>query len=432
MFAYQDRDELGYSSGDEPDGGPSLHFDFPFNAAWEPEQYIDAAVVNSFYWVNYMHDFSYRFGFDEASGNFQLNNYGRGGVGTDNIHIETQSGANTGKQNNAFYSHGLEGDNGSIAMHLFRGTTRYLTVDQPVSIAGTFKTNLASPGWGPGAYLNGQVISGELIRVHDGIENPFSSDACEEILNAQALAGKIAFIDRGGCEFGWKALQAQQAGAIAIVICSFDDDDYTMNPGTYGSQINIPIVMIGTSDCQTISKFEDEGLFVTLKEPDLEGPAALASDLDNSVISHEYGHGISSRLVGGPSANCLGNLEKMDEGWSDFFALAVTAKPGDHGETKRGFGTYAYSDTPEGRGFRRYPYSTDMDVMPLTYGDVAPNQERHNIGEMWAATLWDMYWVLSEKYGWSANPYDTTSGNYKAIRLVFDGLKKHSVLSRVC
>ena len=44
------------------------------------------------------------------------------------------------------------------------------------------------------------------------------------------------------------------------------------------------------------------------------------SDLDNGVIAHEYGHGISNRLTGGPTTvTCLNNAEQMGEGWSDWF-----------------------------------------------------------------------------------------------------------------
>ncbi|HEY3385920.1 MAG TPA: M36 family metallopeptidase, partial [Saprospiraceae bacterium] len=235
--------------------------------------------------------------------------------------------------------------------------------------------------------------------------------------------GKIALIQRGGCEFGWKALQAQNAGAIAVICISIDDDNYTMNPGNYGAGIHIPILMVGLSDGQNISQFAGNGLHVTFVDPGQELPVALDSDLDNSIIIHEYAHGISTRLVGGPSISCMGNVEQMGEGWSDFIALAVTARAGDTGEMRKGFGTYAIRDAPTGRGFRRYPYSTDMNIMPLTYGDIAPSQEIHNLGEVWAAMLWDMYWAFVEKYGWSPDPFETSSGNYKAIRLVFDGLK---------
>ncbi len=43
-------------------------------------------------------------------------------------------------------------------------------------------------------------------------------------------------------------------------------------------------------------------------------------DLDNGIIVHEYGHGVSNRLAGGPAnTSCLNNQEQMGEGWSDYF-----------------------------------------------------------------------------------------------------------------
>ena len=52
--------------------------------------------------------------------------------------------------------------------------------------------------------------------------------------------------------------------------------------------------------------------------------------LDNGIIAHEYTHGISVRLTGGPSnSSCLNNAEQPGEGWSDFVATVVTAKTGE-------------------------------------------------------------------------------------------------------
>ena len=60
--------------------------------------------------------------------------------------------------------------------------------------------------------------------------------------------------------------------------------------------------------------------------PDRDG------DFDNGIIIHEYGHGISNRLVGGPSnTSCLTNRQQPGEGLSDWWALVYTAKPGDRG-----------------------------------------------------------------------------------------------------
>jgi hypothetical protein len=60
---------------------------------------LDAAATNLFYHLNFMHDYLYNLGFDEAAGNFQVNNFGRGGLGNDPVRALPQ---HTGL-NNAFF-----------------------------------------------------------------------------------------------------------------------------------------------------------------------------------------------------------------------------------------------------------------------------------------------------------------------------------------
>src|SRR6185295_17344196 len=74
-------------------------------------------------------------------------------------------------------------------------------------------------------------------------------------------------------------------------------------------------------------------------------------DLDPGVIVHEYGHGISNRLVGGPShVSCLTNKQQPGEGLSDWWALAYTHEPGDQGTDPRGMGTYVRNQPATGPG----------------------------------------------------------------------------------
>jgi len=57
---------------------------------------------------------------------------------------------------------------------------------------------------------------------------------------------------------------------------------------------------------------------------------------DNNVIVHEFGHGISIRLTGGPSiSDCLFNDEQMGEGWSDWYGLMLTMTASDVGADSR-------------------------------------------------------------------------------------------------
>lgn len=270
--AYEDGNNPGY----QPDGGATLDFTgYPFSQIYSgANQYEDAAITNLFYWNNIIHDVMYQYGFDAASGNFQENNYGNGGAGSDSVNAEAQDGS------------------------------------------GTCNANFGTPP--------------------DG-SNP----------------------------------------QMQMYICGDKDGDY-----------------------------------------------------DNLVIVHEYGHGISNRLTGGPGASgCLGNSEQMGEGWSDYFGAVMTIEPGDMGTDSRGVGTYLFGQGPGGGGIRSFPYSTDFGVNPMTYDDIKTQSVPHGVGSVWATMLWDLTWALIDEYGWDPNIYNFTgdpaqdAGNVVALALVIEGLK---------
>lgn len=153
--------------------------------------------------------------------------------------------------------------------------------------------------------------------------------------------------------------------------------------------------------------------------------------LDGTVVAHEYGHGVSNRLTGGPAnANALNGLQSggMGEGWSDWLALVMTAQPTDTRDTPQTVGEWA-TDTV-GTGIRRNPYSFDMSIDPLTLGDYNGDlfpqfnsTEVHNSGEIWATALWDMTWLLIEKHGFNNDLYDQTGGLQVALDIVLEGMK---------
>lgn len=147
-------------------------------------------------------------------------------------------------------------------------------------------------------------------------------------------------------------------------------------------------------------------------------------DLDNGIIAHEYTHGISNRLVGGPSnVDCLWNAEQMGEGWSDWFGLMVTMEPGDQGTDARGIGTYVLGEPVTGLGIRPAPYTTNMGVNAYTYASTNSMSEVHDIGFVWCSILWELTWALVDEYGFDPDIYNGTGGNNIAMRLVTDGLK---------
>ncbi len=148
-------------------------------------------------------------------------------------------------------------------------------------------------------------------------------------------------------------------------------------------------------------------------------------DYDNGVVVHEYGHGISTRLTGGPaSPGCLSNQEQMGEGWSDWFGNMMTIEAGDQGSDSRGMGTWLFGQGANGGGIRPFPYSTDLSVNPMTYATIGSGVSvPHGVGSVWATMLWDMSWAFIDEYGYDADIYNGTGGNNMAMALVIEGLK---------
>jgi hypothetical protein len=247
--------------GSEPDGGAGLDFDFALDLTMVPSTYRPAAVTNLFYWNSYLHDFAYQYGFDEGNGNFQVNNYGKGGLGGDDVRAEAQDGGGTNNAN--FYT---PADGSRPRMQMYRWT-------------------------------------------------------------------------------------------------------YTV--------------------------------------PNRD------SDLDNGVIAHEYAHGVSNRLTGGPSnVGCLWNAEQMGEGWSDFYALMSTWTGS---ASDRGIGTYVLGQAISGPGIRPAKYSTDLGVNAYTYAHLPSMAVPHGVGFVWCTMLWEMVDGLVDAHGASA-------GFEKAMHLVHLGM----------
>ncbi len=261
-------------AGSSPSGGSSLNFDFPINLNRPPSSYSDAAVTNLFYWNNIIHDVQYQYGFDEAAGNFQTNNYDKGGLGGDAVRAEARDGSGT---NNANFLTPNDGSAPRMQMFLWDRTS-----------------------------------------------------------------------------------------------------------------------------------------------PERDG------DLDNGIIIHEYGHGISTRLVGGPSnVNCLTNRQQPGEGLSDWWSLAYTAKTGDSGSDPRGIGTYAFGQPVTGSGIRTQRYSTDPAVNTWTYESINGMRVPHGVGSVWAQAAWEVYWALVDHWGFDPNLYNAqgSAGNQRMMLYVNEGLK---------
>lgn len=421
VHAYLDVNNDNTTDGNEPNGGANLTFNFPFLPNGEPDTNRHSATVNLFYVNNMVHDIAFRYGFNEVAGNFQVKNYTNVAGANDDVRAEAQDASKTATPsvNNANFATPPDGSNPRMQMYVWtRPSDKLLQVTAPSGVAGGVDAGTAA--FGPA--ITSDPISGQVVIVNDGTSTP--TYACKPLLNTN-LQGKIALIDRGTCYFNDKVYNAQLKGAIACIVCNFEDQIINMGAASpIADKVTIPSVMIKKSDCDRLRAAA--GLTVTLSKPAVSsGPEQVDGDFDNGIIIHEYTHGISARLTGGRlNTGCLSSGEQAaGEGWSDFLALALTTKPSDRATMTRGVGTYVFRQSTSGEGIRNYPYSIDMKINPLTYNKIIYNPEVHDAGEVWTAAVWDLYWALVDRYGWDANLRNTQSGNGKAIQLVIDGMK---------
>jgi len=437
-----------------------LVFDYAYpGTSVAANTYIDAACTNLFYMNNILHDVWFQYGFNEANGNFQNSNYTSvsAPAAGDYVYADAQDGstAATPTLNNANFSTPTDGNTIKPRMQMYlwsyRKITQLLTVNTPADIAGG--KYASDNGFNPG-HVNVPVapamIQSDIVLFDDGTTDVLqtdNADACAPAVNAAAINGHITIIRRststanGGtpCTFVAKVLNAIAAGATAVIIVNNDATAPNSSIGMSGADasITIPVISLSLTNGEAIITKLKAGIPVNAK---IQSPTALDvfvntdGDLDNGVIAHEYGHGISTRLSGGrANSSCLQNAEQMGEGWSDWFALMLSIKPGDVGTSARGMATFVINQDPTGAGLRNYPYSTDMTINPETFDTVNQNQvddgtgnmvtETHNVGEVWATMLWDLTWAYINKYGYDDNKYTGTGGNNKVMRLVLDAIK---------
>ncbi len=406
---------------------PSLTFNFVPIFTQDPNITVNknTAVTNLFYWNNLMHDVMYQYGFDEAGGNFQTDNIGRGGLGNDYVQAEAQDG---GGANNANFGTPADGGRPRMQMYLFDAVASVtLKVNTPAAIAGNYTA--VESGFSTANKLAAVgPKTGQVVYFNDATGG--THEACTGA-PSNSLTGKIALINRGTCGFIVKVKEAQNAGAIAVIMVNNAPGAPIVMGGT-DNTITIPAVMVSDVDGATFAAQLANNVNVTLSATSGQ---RLDGDLDNGVVTHEYGHGISNRLTGGPAnVSCLGNAEQGGEGWSDYVALMMTTNWAtatvNDGPIARPMGTYVEGQNiVTGAGIRNYPYSTNIAVNPLTYANVGTGTigtEVHNIGEVWCMSIWEMTWSLIQSTN-TINPNlfnnNNVGGNSIALKLVLEGMK---------
>ncbi|KAJ2786593.1 hypothetical protein GGI15_001398 [Coemansia interrupta] len=149
-------------------------------------------------------------------------------------------------------------------------------------------------------------------------------------------------------------------------------------------------------------------------------------DLEQDIVAHEFTHGVSNRLTGGPSnTDCLydGEAGGMGEGWSDTVANLLRIVPGMTRSTDMVMGKYSY-----GQNIRSYAYSTSLTTNPQTYKllNSPAYKEVHSIGEVWATILYEVIWNLIDACGGGVGDIfakDLSKGNCLAMQIILDAMK---------
>lgn len=143
----------------------------------------------------------------------------------------------------------------TIALTFWSGAQVICAGVSPGPIQGNYIFTWADPagGWGtPDFLIPGTFVQDTLMMVDDGSPglnaqgNPVSAEGCNPLINN--LTGKIAVIYRNTCEFGAKALNAQNAGAVAVIILNREPGVIAMGAGASGANVTIPVVMMQDSD----------------------------------------------------------------------------------------------------------------------------------------------------------------------------------------
>ena len=156
-----------------------------------------------------------------------------------------------------------------------------------------------------GPFVAAGSFSGEVVLADDGVGA--GGDACEVLVNAAAVAGKIALVDRGTCTFDVKALNAQAAGATGVLVAN--NVAGLAEPGGVNPAVTIPVVGLTLADGNVIKAASPGVQVETLTDPTrlvgaddagrvrLNTPAALAP---GSSFSH-YDTALSPNALMEPS-----------------------------------------------------------------------------------------------------------------------------------
>jgi hypothetical protein len=140
--------------------------------------------------------------------------------------------------------------------------TPLLKVNAPAGIAGIYAVGTAAFG----SQLSSLGTTGNVVLGLDAADaaGPLTTDACSPLTNAAAVAGKIALVDRGTCGFTVKVKNAQDAGAVAVIVADNVAGSPPAGLGGADPTVTIPSVRISLQDGNTIKAQLGAGVNATM------------------------------------------------------------------------------------------------------------------------------------------------------------------------
>ncbi|HEY3528849.1 MAG TPA: M36 family metallopeptidase [Nocardioides sp.] len=347
------------NADNKPDPAGAADSDGVFDKVFDPttqpstDNNKAVAVQNLFYLNNLIHDTLFEAGFTPAAGNFQEDNFGEGGRGGDPVLAEAQDGSGT---DNANFATPRDGKSGRMQMYLWSvpGTSEVVqngtSYDAPVA---EFSAPLTVAG-----------VTGPLVVADDSTGT--TSDACETV--APVAAGSIVIADRGSCTFAIKAKNINAAGAAGMIVANNAPGSPIVMGGTV-HHFDLPAVMVSQDAGTALKANTGDDTTIRLVDP---APPMKDGDLDSDIVWHEYGHGLTWRMIGQMSGDVAGGI---GEGMSDVLSIIVNNDPV--------VGEYAASDP---NGIRTHSYQ-DYN---RTYSQI-PFSEVHDTGELYGAIGWQLW-----------------------------------------
>lgn len=141
---------------------------------------------------------------------------------------------------------------------------------------------------------NPRVLPGRYAVEYCGLGYP-------EDFKGKSLQGKVALIKRGEIEFKDKKLNAQQHGAVAVIIYNSDGDDEYLNNISTDEKVTIPTVFMKNSDGEKLRGYAGVSLSVSF-----DGEAMAVESSSGGEMSYFSSWGPGPDLTFKPDVTAVG------------------------------------------------------------------------------------------------------------------------------